>query len=83
MGWQHLQTANGFSMYWYVFQPKDWAFVQATDNILATKIYASHHTISSNKYAISATKRTAEFPKIYCFILFLLAMGALWLERKL
>ncbi len=82
-GWQHLETANGFSKYWYVFEPKDWAHVQASDNILATKMYASNHTISSSKNAINATKQTAEFPKVYSFLLFLLAMGALWLERKL
>jgi hypothetical protein len=46
-------------------------------------MYASNHTISSSNNDINATKHTAEFPKIYCFVLFLLAMGALWLERKL
>jgi hypothetical protein len=51
--------------------------------MLATKMYASNHTISSSKNAINATKQTAEFPKVYSFLLFLLAMGALWLERKL
>jgi hypothetical protein len=82
-GWQRIETANGFSKYWYVFQPRDWAFVQATDNMLATKIYASNHTISSSNNAINATKQTATLPKVYSFLLFLLAMAALWLERKL
>lgn len=82
-GWQHLETANGFSKYWYVFQPKDWAYVQATDNILATKTYAATHAQQSDKAIVVATKQTAVLPKVYSFLLFLLAMAALWLERKL
>lgn len=82
-GWQHLETANGFSKYWYVFQPTDWAYVQATDNIVATKTYAATHAQQSDTVNVVATKQTATLPKIYCFLLFLFAMGALWLERKL
>jgi len=83
IGWQRIEIKNGLSKYWYVFQPKDWAFVQATDNILATKMYAATHKYSLNKESVTTTKQTATLPKIYCFLLFLLAMGALWLERKL
>lgn len=82
-GWQRLETANGFSKYWYVFQPKDWAFVQATDNIVATNTYAATHTQSAIKTNATAEKQTATLPKVYTFLLFLLAMAALWLERKL
>ncbi|MFC4231562.1 hypothetical protein ACFOW1_06660 [Parasediminibacterium paludis] len=82
-GWQRIETANGFSRYWYVFQPKDWASVQATDNMLATKMYAATHKYPLNKESVTATKQTATLPKIYCFLFFLLAMAALWLERKL
>lgn len=83
IGWQRIEIASGFSKYWYVFAPKDWAFVQGTDNILATKMYAATHKYPLNNESVTTTKQTATLPKIYCFLLFLLAMGALWLERKL
>ncbi len=82
-GWQRLEIANNFSKYWYVFQPKDWAFVQATDDIVATKMYAAMHRQPLNKTSITALKQTAILPKLYCFLSFLIAMSALWLERKL
>lgn len=82
-GWQQLQTASGFSKYWYVFQPTDWLHVTATNDRYATQLYAANHSAKTNNIATITSTHTEVFPIIYCFILFLLAIGSLWLERKL
>ncbi len=82
-GWQQLQTATGFSKYFYVFKPTDWVHVAATNDTHATQLYAANHSAKTNNIATITSTLTVEFPKIYCFILFLLAIGSLWLERKL
>ena len=82
-GWQQLQTVSGFKKYWYVFQPSDWVSVTATTTINATTLYAANHATTAITNTTSTATHTVEFPKIYCFIIFLLAIGSLWLERKL
>ena len=79
-GWQAGITPNGKINYWYAYAKKDWQFVKASERLNANKtLAASQKEFSSNP--ISKSQKT-EVPKIYFYILLLIACGYLWLESK-
>lgn len=81
-GWQTIRSGNK-EYNWYVFDQNDWQSARA-----AHKTENTAKFISSNKNIAQQTESavrtyTYTIPAIYFFVLFLLACGYLWVERKL
>ncbi len=82
-GWHTVSAANGQPFYWYVFNNGHYKSVLATDKIAATKHYATLHPKPYANEATTAFPVKHTIPKIYFFLLFLMAAGWLWFEIKL
>jgi hypothetical protein len=81
-GWQPLMNNGGSTVWWYVYDSKDWKAVKAMDKISATKIYEREHHYNASSPSTITTEITTEFPKIYFFVIFLICAATLWFEKK-
>ena len=80
-GWHTISSTNNDFHNWYVFNSTHWQGVVASQKITTTKLYALKHLIPPTTPLLQTI--TIIIPKIVFFLLFLLAAGFLWLERKL
>ncbi|RYU86834.1 hypothetical protein EWM62_16920 [Mucilaginibacter terrigena] len=81
VGWQNVEQ-NGMQNSWYAYAKNDWAAVQATGRISATKKYADVHKITDIVTKQIQQKVRIDVPKIYFYILLLAACTFLWVETK-
>ena len=82
-GWHTITSNNNSAYNWYVFNSTNWQGVAATHKTNATKLYALQHPFTATNNTQLLQTITVIIPKIIFFLLFLLAAGFLWLERKL
>jgi hypothetical protein len=82
-GWQQINQQGKPAKWWYAWPKNAWGSIIALKNRYETKLYAEKHSLKA-----SVTKQIQSFalvpvPKIYFYILFLLAGIFLWVENKL
>jgi hypothetical protein len=75
--------AAGKTDWFYIYEKNSWPTVNAAAKIAITKIYASQHAQGSLIKNTKQEKIRVEVPKLYFFLIFLLASGFLWFEKKL
>jgi hypothetical protein len=66
---------------WYVYPAGSWKTFYANQQISETKAYLRNRLSSENKKS-DLRKDDHPFPPIYLFLIFLLSMAFLWVERK-
>lgn len=81
-GWQQVTRQNGKSYWWYVWQKGDWQTLDAANKIALTKKYIGNSLTDSTVTKQIQQKSRTPVPKIYFFILFLMAATFLWAESK-
>ncbi|TFF38000.1 hypothetical protein [Mucilaginibacter psychrotolerans] len=80
-GWQSLRHDN-ITDWFYAWPQTEWKGVQAAAKTAATQQYAAGHTPGSIVTKQIHQKLRIEVPKIYFYILLLVACAFLWVERK-
>ncbi|MES3019353.1 MAG: hypothetical protein V4721_16320 [Bacteroidota bacterium] len=81
-GWQAIKSNNKES-FWYAFDGQDWQSARMSQRIANTeKFIGNNKNISKQTNSVIRTY-TYTLPAIYFFVLFLMACGYLWIERKL
>lgn len=81
-GWQQVIGRNGATFWWYVWKENEWKTMTAANKTMLTAKYAK-----TNPTEIFVTKQIrqktdAAVPKIYFYVLFLMAASFLWAESK-
>lgn len=81
-GWQPVAQNNGVRSWWYVYGDYDWSELKAAEKIAATSLYAK--TYPANIPVTKPIQKNVriEVPKIYFYLLLLLACTYLWVEGK-
>jgi hypothetical protein len=82
-GWLPEVDAAGKTNWFYIYGKNSWATVNTAAKIAITKMYASQHAQGSLIKNTKQEKIRVEVPKLYFFLIFLLASGFLWFEKKL
>jgi len=77
-GWQLVNNTN----WWYVYNADEWKGVQAAAKIAATNKYAKANSNADIVTKQIQQKVRIEIPKIYFYILLLVACTFLWIENK-
>jgi hypothetical protein len=80
-GWQSLKQ-NDQASSWYAYARQDWKTVQDADKLSTTKKYANTHKIGDIVTKQIQQKVRIDVPKIYFYILLLVACTFLWIETK-
>ncbi|MDB5128941.1 hypothetical protein, partial [Mucilaginibacter sp.] len=80
-GWQSLKQ-NDQASSWYTYARQDWKTARDADKLSATKKYANAHKISDIVTKQIQQKVRIDVPKIYFYILLLVACTFLWIETK-
>lgn len=80
-GWQQ-SMAEGKAFWWFAWPKGSWASIVAAEKLKATAAYAAAHPATA-----IVTKQIQDFertsvPKIYFYILLLVALSFLWAEAK-
>ena len=81
-GWQTGIQLNGNAFYWYAYSDADWKNVYAAQRIAATGNRMAENMHAPEAYSNAKESTEKEFPKIYFFLLFIIAGGFLWGEGK-
>ncbi len=82
-GWHSIDQKMGHSKWWYVYRSDGWQPLKASKKIAATRQYELvNHNFSDVTKAIHQ-KVQIEAPKIYFYLLLLMACTFLWVESKL
>lgn len=81
-GWQQTVSPNGAPYWWYVWKKHEWLSLKAAKKIAQTARY-----VKQNAASIAVTKQIQQktrvpLPKIYFYMLFLMAATFLWAESK-
>jgi hypothetical protein len=82
-GWHSILQKSGRAAWWYVYGKDDWKGVKASEKISATRFYAKVNTVNMSVTKAIHKKMQIEVPKIYFYLLLLVACTYLWVERKL
>lgn len=82
-GWLSAQQDNGTINWWYAYDSGEWKGVIATAKTAATKKYAAENPIGVNVTKQIHQKMRIAIPKIYFYMLILLACAFLWIEAKM
>jgi len=77
-GWQLVNNTN----WWYVYNVDEWKGVQAAAKFAATNKYAKANSNADIVTKQIQQKVRIEIPKIYFYILLLVACTFLWIENK-
>jgi hypothetical protein len=79
-GWKSLQAGDSLKTSLFIYGTNDWQQLRNLERMSRTKAFlANHSSDAAPGPAIPARKRMPVYP---FFILFLIAMGYLWLENK-
>ena len=81
-GWHSVKQNNGQSAWWYVYGDKEWRGVKASEKLAATRQFAGTYGTDSSVTKAIHEKVRIEVPKIYFYLLLLLAVTFLWVEGK-
>lgn len=81
-GWQSL-TENNNVNWWFSYNAQEWKTVQASAKLDATKDYAAKHPATTIVTKQIQRIVRIEVPKIYFYMLLLVACTFLWIESKL
>ncbi|HTE01387.1 MAG TPA: hypothetical protein VK668_19005 [Mucilaginibacter sp.] len=81
-GWHSVKQNNGQQVWWYVYGNDAWKSVKAAKRIADTRRYASDNTNFSSVTKPIHEKLQIAVPKIYFYLLLLLACTFLWVEGK-
>jgi hypothetical protein len=81
-GWHSAKQDNGQAAWWYAYDDNEWRGVKAFKKLAATRHYAE--TYDANISVTKAIHKKAKIavPKIYFYLLLLLAVTFLWVEGK-
>jgi hypothetical protein len=82
-GWQSVKQNNGEQQWWYVYSKTDWQDVKASESIRATHLYSENYANNLSVTKAIHEKVQIEVPKIYFYLLLLIAVTFLWVEGKL
>lgn len=80
-GWQPARQ-NGALNWWYVYPKTDWQALQAIRKLTITKKYANEHQNNDIVTKQIQQLMRIDVPKIYFYILLLVACTFLWIETK-
>jgi hypothetical protein len=80
-GWHSVKQSNGQPEWWYVYGDNEWSSVKAAEKLSATANYEKNYSDQSVTKQIHK-KAQIDVPKIYFYLLLLLACGYLWVEGK-
>lgn len=81
-GWQSIKQNGGSQNWWYAYGNDDWKSLQILKKQMDTRNYITKHTIVSNVTKQIHQKLRIAVPKIYFYVLLLLACTFLWVEAK-
>ncbi|WP_426670860.1 hypothetical protein ACPPVU_06420 [Mucilaginibacter sp. McL0603] len=81
-GWHSILQKNGKSAWWYVYGKDNWKGVKASEKISATRFYAIAKAVNTSVTKAIHKKVRIEVPKIYFYVMLLMACTYLWVERK-
>ncbi len=82
IGWHSVKQNNGQQEWWYVYGDNEWRSVKATEKLSATANYAKGNAADQSVTKQIHKKEQIEVPKIYFYLLLLLACVYLWVEGK-
>ncbi|CAN5235108.1 hypothetical protein BH09BAC6_BH09BAC6_03260 [soil metagenome] len=82
-GWQQVKQNNGNFIWWYAYSNSAWKNIVAVNNSLATINYADKSTGVNDVTKQIHQKVRIPVPKLYFYILLLLACTFLWIEGKM
>jgi hypothetical protein len=82
-GWHAVKQGAGQLAWWYVYRKDEWQQARAMKKLLATRWYADSYAPDSSVTKAIHEKIRIEVPKIYFYLLLLLAVTFLWVEGKL
>ncbi len=74
---------NSRPAWWYVYGKDNWKGVNASEKMSATRFYAKANAVNASVTKAIHKKLQIEVPKIYFYLLLLLACTYLWVEKKL
>ena len=80
-GWHRLIGTKNELKDWYVYPIDSWKTVYAAKQISQTKTYLENRTLNGAKNSFDQ-KMNSSIPPLYLFLLFLVSMAFLWVERK-
>jgi hypothetical protein len=81
-GWHTVKQKDGQPAWWYVYGDNEWQGVRAAEKLSATRQYASTYAPVSSVTKPIHEKVRIEVPKIYFYLLLLMAVTFLWVEGK-
>lgn len=81
IGWQEA-IANNSSYKWYTWSEKSWKSLNGAYKLSVTNKFIRQNRSNGRFTAQISYKNSIAVPKIYFFILFLMACSFLWAERK-
>ena len=82
-GWQSVKQNGGLQNWWYAYSNDNWKSLQTLKKQTDTRNYIVKHTNVSNVTKEIHQKLRIAVPKIYFYVLLLLASIFLWAEAKL
>lgn len=81
-GWQQVIRGNGSPYWWYVWKGNEWLSLKAAKKVSLTAQYVKNNPTRATVTKQIQQKTRASVPKIYFYILFLMAATFLWAESK-
>jgi len=82
-GWQQINQQGKPVKWWYTWPKNAWGSIIALKNRYETQVYAEKHSLKASVTKQIQSVVLVSVPKIYFYILFLLAGIFLWVENKL
>jgi hypothetical protein len=84
VGWQQAGIAGRDSSWWYVWDPGDWAVARRLEKWTDTRRFVERQNLhGEEKRRLRVTAYPVQVDKVWFFLFFLLALGFLWVERKI
>jgi hypothetical protein len=81
-GWQQAAKPNSKPYWWYVWESNEWLSLKAAKRVALTSQYVKANMANTAVTKQIQQKTHAAVPKIYFYILFLMAATFLWAESK-
>lgn len=81
-GWHSIRQNNGQPAWCYVYEKDEWQGVKAFEKMAETRRYAKTNTVSATVTKQIHEKMRIDVPKIYFYLVLLLACSFLWVESK-
>jgi len=82
-GWHNIKQNDGKAHWYYVYGKGDWKYAKITEKMAATRHYAEVLPVNGFVTKQIHEKVRIEVPKIYFYLLLLIASAYLWAEAKI